>query len=136
MSTKEDIINYVMTTPHNTNRSVLTSLLDGLNNTELPFYEATIDVTDVENITLVSPYDDLHNAILDGKIIICKFIDENFTRRHIFDLAIADTDIVLTITLGTVSQSDDTTSFGAATTTYTISSDNSVVREELQFSTN
>lgn len=84
--TKEDVLNYVMNTPENTNRRVLEDMIDELINSSSggsDIFYATIEYTDTDSIefTCDKTFDELKAAYEAGKLVFVKLVCVNNGKR-------------------------------------------------------
>lgn len=80
--TKNDVLNYVMTTPYNTNRTILAGMLDDLMVSDnITLKEETIPATTTsQTITPTSPYGGFSKVIVPA---VTAAIDENIIAGNI-----------------------------------------------------
>lgn len=91
MSTKEEIFDYVMNSPENTNPAVLRSLLDGIEGSKNEPFFIELSGSDEEPV-LTASFSDIIAAINSGRVVYLKLNDFSDS----YDLSFSNTYIGLT----------------------------------------
>ena len=74
--TKEEILNYVMDTPKNTNRMVLNDMLDEFSNSSSPAGGLVININEADSMD--KTWKEIHDAFSTGQSVIASEVDGQF----------------------------------------------------------